>query len=328
MTSTGYRLVVMAEHFQEDSVISVAVRIDAEHPRGLLFDPHQPQLRVTDLGAVRGDGIFETMLAVSGTIKQFDPHLDRLRRSAEITEIGIPPEECWRAAVELGLDEFRTRGSLPQEVTVRLTATRGVDGEPASEDPQWAGTYWVLLTPVPESTKANRGAPVTVTLLDRGYDAGAADRAPWLMLSAKTLSYAVNMAALRWAKQRGFDDVVFVTSDGQVLEAPTSTLVLMSVSEDGPPTLTTPTLKTGILPGTTQGAAFAAAEQAGWNLAYGPITPAQVLEADHAWLLSSVRLASPISRVDGTEMEVSDRYTAQLMDLLAQDLASTYPAES
>ena len=323
----GYKLMTMAEHFREDSVISVAVRIDAEHPQGILFDPHQPQLRITDLGAVRGDGIFETMLAVDGAVKQFEPHLDRLRRSAEITDIGIPPEESWRAAVELGLEEFRTRGSLPEEVTVRLTATRGVDGEPASEDPHWAGTYWALLTPVPEATKAGRGTPVAVTLLDRGYDSGAADRAPWLMLSAKTLSYAVNMAALRWAKQHGFDDVVFVTSDGQVLEAPTSTLVLMTLSEDGAPTLITPTLKTGILPGTTQGAVFAGAERAGWKLGYGPVTPEQLKDADHAWLLSSVRLASPVNRVDETEKPVSERYTADLMDFLAQDLAETYPVE-
>lgn len=317
----------MAEHFQEDSVTSVAVRIDAEHPQGLLFDPHQPQLRITDLGAVRGDGIFETMLSVNGTIKQFTPHLDRLKRSAEITEIGIPPEEAWRSAVELGLEEFRTRGSLPQEVTVRLTATRGVDGEPASEDPQWAGTYWALLTPVPASMKASRGAPISVTLLDRGYDANAAERAPWLLLSAKTLSYAVNMAALRFAHRHGFDDVVFVTSDHQVLEAPTSTLVLMTVSDDGEPKLITPTLRTGILPGTTQGAVFAGAEQAGWELGYGPITPEQVKDADHAWLLSSVRLASPIERVDQTPMAVSEHYTAELMKFLAQDLAETYPEE-
>lgn len=150
---------------------------------------------------------------------------------------------------------------------------------------------------------------------------------PWLLLSAKTLSYAVNMAALRWAKQHGFDDVVFVTSDNQVLEAPTSTLVLMSVPAEGPPKLITPTLKTGILPGTTQGAAFAAAEGAGWDLGYGPLSPDDVLAADHAWLLSSVRLASPISRVDQSPKEVSEHYTAQLMDFLAQDLAETYPSE-
>lgn len=317
----------MAEHFREDSVTSVAVRLDAEHPNGVLFDPHQPQLRVTDLGAVRGDGIFETMLVVNGEVRKFAPHLDRLERSAQITEIGIPPHDSWRAAVALGLEEFRTRGTLPDELSVRLTATRGVDGEPASDDPNWSGTYWVLLTRVSEEIRAKRGKPIAVTLLDRGFDAEASERAPWLLLSAKTLSYAINMAALRWAHSHGFDDVIFTTSDQQVLEAPTSTLLLMSIDDDGTRRLTTPTLKTGILPGTSQGAVFAAAERAGWALGYGPVTPEQLKSADHAWLLSSVRLASPISRVDDTELTVNEDVTAELMGFLAEDAASSYPRE-
>lgn len=317
----------MAEHFQEDSVSSVAVRIDAEHPHGVLFDPHQPQLRVTDLGVVRGDGVFETMLVIDGAVRKLTPHLNRLRRSADITEIGIPPEESWRAAIQLGLEEFRTRGGLPEQLSIRLTATRGVDGEPASEDPQFAGTYWALLAPVPATMLASRGKPIAVTLLDRGYRSDAAEQSPWLMLSAKTLSYAVNMAAGRWARQHGFDDVIFLSSDGQVLEAPTSTVLMYSEDAEGTPVLTTPTLNTGILPGTSQGAIFAAAERAGWKLAYGPVTPEDLKAAQHVWLLSSVRLASPVNRIDDHQLEVSTELTATLMDFLAQDLAETYPTE-
>ncbi|NLS09368.1 aminodeoxychorismate lyase [Nesterenkonia sp. MY13] len=317
----------MAERFGEHSLKAVGVRIDAEHPEGFIFDPHQPQLRVTDLGSVRGDGIFETMLVLDGKLRKLQPHLDRLARSAEITEIGIPPEESWRAAIDRGLEEFKTRGGGGDNISVRLTATRGVDGEPASEDPRWAGTYWVLLTPVPEKVMANRLKPISVTLLDRGYDSKASERAPWLLLSAKTLSYAVNMAAYRWAAQHGFDDVIFYTSDGQVLEAPTSTVLLLTKTADGTPKLTTPTLKTGILPGTSQGSIFAAAERAGWELGYGPITPEDLKAADHLWLASSLRLVSPIERIDDTEFATDEDYTAQLLDFLKEDLASSYPQE-
>lgn len=318
----------MAEHFREDSVTAVAVRIDAEHPNGAVFDPHQPQLRITDLGAIRGDGIFETMFAVNGTPRKLDAHLARLRRSAGILEIGIPPADCWEAAIGLGLEEYRARGGVPEELAVKLVATRGVEGEPASDDPAFAGTYWLMLTPVAESMRADRGKPLAVTLLDRGYDSTAAERAPWLVLGAKTLSYAVNMAALRHAAAGGFDDVIFTTSDGQVLEGPTSTVMTAKAGAHGePPTLTTPLLETGILPGTTQGAIFTAAQRAGWKLGYGPLTPEDLYAADHVWLLSSVRLAAPVRRIDGHELAVSAELTEQLNSFLDQDLPVNHPQD-
>ena len=93
-------------------------------------------------------------------------------------------------------------------------------------------------------------------------------------MGAKTLSYAVNMAALRHARKQGADDVIFLSSDGRVLEGPTSTVLLAHVEESGDGTtvkrLITPQLDSGILPGTSQGALFHAAKAAGWELGYGP----------------------------------------------------------
>ena len=53
---------------------------------------------------------------------------------------------------------------------------------------------------------------------------------PWLLAGAKTLSYAVNMAALRHAERHGAGDVIFVSSDGYVLEGPRSTVVIATAS--------------------------------------------------------------------------------------------------
>lgn len=309
----------MAERFDEDSLRAVGVRIDAEHPEGIIFDPHQPQLRVTDLAAVRGDGIFETMLVKDGHVRKFPAHLERLQRSAKITGIGIPPAESWQAAVARGLDEFRTRSGLPEELSIRLTASRGVDGEPASEDSSFAGTYWVLLTPVPESVQASRGAAISVTLLDRGYDAAAAERAPWLLLGAKTLSYAVNMAALRWAKEHGHDDVIFTSSDGQVLEGPISTVLLGSRDGNGQVHLHTPSPEVGILPGTTQATIYRAAEAAGWTTSAGPVTVAELKQAQFLWLTGSVKLVSPIAQVDELKFTTDPEITHKLLEFLSQE---------
>src|SRR5690625_7099343 len=65
-----------------------------------------------------------------------------------------------------------------------------------------------------------------VVTLDRGLASTVVDTSPWLLPGAKTLSYAVNMAATREAVRRGAEDVLFVSTDGYALEGPTSTLLV------------------------------------------------------------------------------------------------------
>ncbi len=176
--------------------------------------------------------------------------------------------------------------------------------------------------------RRQREAGLDVILLERGYDSEIGERAPWLLLGAKTLSYAVNMAALRHAHRQGADDVIFISADGRVLEGPTSTVLLahLETSDDGAGgvrtvrRLITPQLDSGILPGTSQGALFKAAKAAGWELGYGPLEPQDLLEADAVWLISSIRLLAPVNHIDGHEIgtpELRAQLTAELNALYA-----------
>ncbi|WP_394940186.1 aminodeoxychorismate lyase [Psychromicrobium sp. YIM B11713] len=283
------------------------VFIDPAFPAGRLADASQPQLLATDLGATRGDGIFESLLAVAGKPKKLSAHLSRLASSARFLELDIPGEEAWTAAIDTGLKAFDQ-----PEAVVKLLVTRGIEGANLP-------TSWVQVSAVPELGKQQREKGLDVILLDRGYDADLAPRAPWLLLGAKTLSYAVNMAALRYAHQQGADDVIFTSADGRVLEGPTSS-VLIAKRHGKTKQLITPQLDSGILPGTTQGALFAAAQKAGWELGYGPLVPQDLFEADAAWLISSVRLLAPINRIDGKEIgtvQNQAELTAELSEILA-----------
>ncbi len=176
--------------------------------------------------------------------------------------------------------------------------------------------------------RRQRETGIDVILLDRGYDSDIGERAPWLLLGAKTLSYAVNMAALRYAHAQGADDVIFTSADGRVLEGPTSTVLLahLETSDDGAGgvrtvrRLITPQLDSGILPGTSQGALFTAAKAAGWELGYGPLEPRDLYDADAVWLISSIRLLAPVNHIDGKEIgtpELRRQLTAELNALYA-----------
>ncbi|MCI9871169.1 aminodeoxychorismate lyase [Arthrobacter humicola] len=308
---------------------TVLVFLDPAFDGGRVADASQPQLMATDLGATRGDGVFESLLAVGGRPRKIQAHLTRLAGSARLLELDIPAEDAWRRAVETAIREFRGQepaaaapgGAAQDEVVVKLIVTRGPEGAAAP-------TCWVQASAPAAAGRRQRETGIDVILLDRGYDSEVGERAPWLLLGAKTLSYAVNMAALRYAHRQGADDVIFTSADGRVLEGPTSTVLLahLETSDDGAGgvrtvrRLITPQLDSGILPGTSQGALFTAAKAAGWELGYGPLEPKDLLDADAVWLISSIRLLAPVNHIDGQEIgtpELRRQLTAELNALFA-----------
>lgn len=219
--------------------MSSLVFLDPAYPAGRLADINAPQLPVTLQGVNRGDGVFESMLYTQQAVRKIEAHLARLAVSAEASDLPIPDERSWRAAVDTAVADFDATGGA-EEAVVKLVAMRGeLDQDPA--------VCWVTVTPAPRVGMEQRETGVDVLFLDRGYDSKLAERAPWLLMGAKTLSYAVNMAALRYARKHGAHEVIFTSADGVVLEAPTAT-VLLAQRDGETRRLLTPMLETGILP--------------------------------------------------------------------------------
>jgi 4-amino-4-deoxychorismate lyase len=249
--------------------------------RGVV-DPETPVVRADDPGVTRGDGCFEGCRLHDGRIDKLDAHLDRLARSAAALEIPFD-RPAWQALIAEAVDAWRTAG----EAAVKVLLTRGAPGR--------APGGFVAVGPIPADYPRQRRDGLRIVTLSRGFPSDAFADAPWLLGGVKSLSYAVNMAAQREAARRGVDDVIFVSADGVVLEAPTGSVVWWA----GGTLHTTPTGDTGILAGTTQRLLFERAAAAGRPTAETRATVADLHAADVVWLIGSVRGPVDVVELDG-----------------------------
>lgn len=268
----------------------------ASHPTllalldGSLVPMDQPIVRADDAGVVRGDGVFDATLIVRGEVRELDDHLGRLATSASILLLPEPDSAGYRRALDAIVRAWDWDAA--PEAVARLVLTRGPEGggEPNA---------WVSVSALSASTIAERDSGVKVLVLDRGFDGTEVADLPWLLPGAKSLSYGINMAAKRYAVRNGADDALFIASNGNLLEGPTSTLL---VDVDG--TLVTPP-QDGILASITLVQLQRDAPGAGLAVEFRELTTADLLASRGAWLISSGRLSAPITSVDGTPLSRS-----------------------
>ena len=166
---------------------------------GQIVDESRALIPVTDLGLLRGDGIFEVCRLYDGVPYAFDAHIERFLRSAAGLRLEVDAL-AFRADVDALIEARGQRDGM-----VRIVATRG-------------GRRIVLVEPLPELPPALALELVTyapVRLLD----------------GIKSLSYGANMLASRLAREQGADEALLVTPHGRVLECPTSSFFLVSGAE-------------------------------------------------------------------------------------------------
>ncbi len=261
----------------------VVVTLDGEvHP------PGTPLLFADDLAAVRGDGVFETLLVRDGRACLVEAHLGRLGHSAKLLDLPEPDLPSWRHAIDLATR--RWAADTADEGAMRLVYSRGRERGSAP-------TAYVTVNPVADRIAAARRDGVAALTLPRELPATGVEAMPWLLAGAKTLSYAINMAALRHAARQGAGDVIFVSSDGYVLEGPRSTVVI--AGGGGNLCLLTPPPWYPILRGTTQQALFEVARAKGYDCDYRALRVADIFAAQGVWLVSSMTLAARVHTLDG-----------------------------
>jgi 4-amino-4-deoxychorismate lyase len=247
--------------------------------RGVV-DPSAPIVTADDFGLTRGDGCFEGLrihrIAGGVEVDALDAHLVRMTRSA--SRLAIPfDEHAWRDLVAQAANAWAAQRPDETEAAIKLVLTRGRPDDPTP-------TGFATISDPAGDTGSRRRDGIDVITLSRGTATDSFADAPWLLGGVKTLSYVINMAAQREAARRDAHEPLFVSIDGHLLEAPTSSVVWA----DGRTLHTVDDNEgNGILHSITVQSLFERATAAGWTTISGPGTVADLHQAELAMLVSS-----------------------------------------
>lgn len=259
-----------------------------------------PLLVADDLGFTRGDGCFDAARVVvrdgTASVDHLDRHLARFTRSAAALELPAPDPDAWTSLIDEALAAWTGTG----EAVLKLVLTRG------SEHSASGVTALLTITEAADASAARQG--VTGATLDRGYASDAFRTAPWLLGGVKSLSYAINVAAKREALRRGIDEIVFTSSDGYLLEGPTTGLLVAADDQ----LWTTPLAGTGVLESVTIAVIMDAARADGVRTREALFRADDLPSTDGVWLVSAVRGVLPLVELDGVRLPHDPAISARL----------------
>jgi branched-chain amino acid aminotransferase len=255
---------------------------------------------VFDHGFVTGDGVFETLLVRDGRPFALRRHLDRLARSASALGLSLPPA----SELEDAVAAVTERGPREGHARLRITLTGGTSplGSGRGEGPSSVVVAMAPLGSWPPT------AAVAVAPWSRNENGALA--------GVKTTSYAENVFALEWARERGASEAIFGNTVGNLCEG-TGSNVFVVVGGS----LVTPPLAAGPLAGVTRELVLELVEAAEKDV---PLEAFARGEVEEAFLTSTTRGVQPISSIDGIELTcVPGPLTGAARAALERVMAST-----
>jgi branched-chain amino acid aminotransferase len=194
---------------------------------GALLPAEQARIDPADRGFTLGDGMFETIRAVSGKPAYLDRHLARLRHGAGVLGIEIGATDD---TLETALHDV----AGGRDCALRLTLTRGP--MPRGVLPSGAAQPTILITggPLPAPQ-----APARVMI---AHTTRRNEHSP--LARIKSLNYGDSILARQEAERQGFDDSLLLNTAGNLAEASAANVFLLIDDE-----WVTPRVADGALPG-------------------------------------------------------------------------------
>jgi branched-chain amino acid aminotransferase len=228
-----------------------------------------------DNSLLYAEGLFETFLAIRDRLIFRDDHLRRLLTGAKVIGLKLP---VGMTTLKKWLRE--AAAAHPAEVKkVRLTVTAG-------ESAKWVGTPGEPQVAIGVSPHELPEQPYKLQVSRFGIDQKSVFR------SIKTISYAIHAAALRKAQKAGFDDALMINNREEVAESTSANVFWVKKRR-----LYTTPLGSGCLDGVTRKNVIRLAKKLGIPFAERQIRLERLVQADEAFVSSSLKLVLPIGLI-------------------------------
>jgi len=252
---------------------------------GRLSGEREAVVSVFDHGFLFGEGVYEVMRTYHHRPFLFEPHMRRLRASAERIALPIATTDA-----EIGARVAATieAAQLPGEAYIRLLVTRGV-GE-IGYDPSLcpAPTIVVIVKPhveLPAAVYAD-GVKIALVSVVRNHPSSVNP----IIKSNNLLN---NALASQEAQRRGAAEALMKNHRGEICECAMSNIFLVTKG-----VLRTPPVDAGILAGVTRAFVMDLAGKAGIPTREDVLREEDLASADEAFFTSTTREIVPVSRVD------------------------------
>ena len=250
---------------------------------GALAKVDRARIDPRDRGFLLADGVFETLRAVRGTPCFFDRHWRRLEFGAAV--LGIPVPFSAATVAEACRLLLRANGLAEKPASLRITLTRGPGPRGLRPPPKPDPTLLIAAHP-----RDPAPLPPARALLLRGPRRN--ETSP--LSRIKSLARTDSVLAQQHAAAAGVEEALFLNTRGCLACAAAANLFLLRQRE-----LLTPPLADGVLGGVTRARVIEIAAELGIGVRERSLLPAELFDADGAFLTNSLIGVRPLLEVDG-----------------------------
>ncbi|MCH8557496.1 MAG: aminotransferase class IV [Balneolia bacterium] len=253
-----------------------------------------------------GESCFETFRVRAGaSVLGFELHLQRMMRGAVMLGYDVRKHASFFLAADCAVQIItllEKQKLTHTDARVRIQIGRldrsGISGQGEPE--------FFYLIKAAEATKAGQPVKIDFNARER-IPAGASDS------SVKWSYYAPNVMELNKAKSQGFDDALLNDAEGNVSCTTTANVFFVKDNE-----IITPWLQSGALHGITRKLLIGVLLEKGIHVNEKPVTRAEAEECDAAFITSSVREISAVTRLGEFEKDAHHPLLQDVMQTFAE----------